>query len=99
MLHSLSTICLVTYLFDSKDHLYNIIYIRELDNRLFLSLFRSHRQSSELPATARDVRAGSARAENWANCDQASAVATTQPALAMLPAMVLNIKTQSVYIE
>ena len=36
-------------------------------------------------ATARAVRYGRALVENWANCDQASAVATTQPALATLP--------------
>ena len=41
---------------------------------------------SQARTTASEVRAGNARAENWANCDQASAVATTQPALAMLPA-------------
>ena len=39
-------------------------------------------------ATATEVRAGSARTENWASCDQASAVATARLALATLPSTV-----------
>ena len=47
-------------------------------------------ETSEMHTTARAVRYGKALVESWANCDQASAVAMTQPALATLPQNLWN---------